>query len=467
MTQTVVMMEPVVAGPSSHPAMERAAVRVSICGKRLSATSATAAVCFCVSVLLLFCAAVVTLIMALWSSPPMDHDAMAAKPSTTTTGRTGWTATLPAFSSQKELDADSVGWRSYLDAVYGATTTYSFPINISAFNMFYLPLLPEAARISLSGFLTYDSPGVHCAEGLGQVYSRIDGWFDPALAAQHRGEQPTTVPALDVVWVNMYEENRSCGWGAWPRLIPDPPLHLAGRTQSTPDTARSPLSVGFPSHARVEVMHTCCDGSNNGYFSYLAIGSGVFVDLGKTLVFADHMPAFGYFGFKEVNSGSFASLVAAARAKGWDTLQFTHRCEGKYKYEILDVRPTTSASEGTSQVCRHHKTAKLAYHSGWGGQAPCECTEESAACLNCLVNNVPFPPCPSTRASPMTVVNECTENGIKNAKGCVDTVKACLCTATSCPAEARNNNARIVCAVSQPKPGPESHSCKSYGCVYR
>jgi hypothetical protein len=46
---------------------------------------------------------------------------------------------------------------------------------------------------------------------------------------------------------------------------------------------------------------------------------------GKTKVFADHMPAFAYFGFPARNSGNFRQLVVAARRAGLDTLQFTHR----------------------------------------------------------------------------------------------------------------------------------------------
>jgi hypothetical protein len=80
-----------------------------------------------------------------------------------------------------------------------------------------------------------------------------------------------------------------------PTQIPDPPFAY---------------STGFPDNALVEIMHTCCDGNQNGYFSYLAKGSGIFVDLGRTKVFVDHMPAFAFFGAR---SGPSPASSAAAR----------------------------------------------------------------------------------------------------------------------------------------------------------
>eukprot|EP01052_Picozoa_sp_SAG31_P035324 SAG31_NODE_4246_length_3420_cov_3.037338_3_plen_163_part_00 len=63
----------------------------------------------------------------------------------------GWTDTLPVFHSHAALEADR-DWHSYLSVVYGATTSFSFPIDIRNFTFFYEPLLPAAARASLADF---------------------------------------------------------------------------------------------------------------------------------------------------------------------------------------------------------------------------------------------------------------------------------------------------------------------------
>lgn len=86
-----------------------------------------------------------------------------------------------------------------------------------------------------------------------------------------------------------------------------------------------------------------------------------------------------------MNSGDFGHLVRQAREEGFDTLQFTHRCEDRFKYEVLDVRGTADRAETGSKVCRHRNASAAAYRSGWGGRRSCECTETDNACTNCLV----------------------------------------------------------------------------------
>jgi len=121
-------------------------------------------------------------------------------------------------------------------------------------------------------------------------------------------------------------------------------------------------SNGFPSNSKIEVMHTCCDDIRNGFWMYLAIGSGISIDLGNTMVFADHQAALSALGLDAWNTEDFSQMVIKARERGWDTIQFTHRCEGTYKYEVLDVR-TTSMPTATGPC----PTSSAKYHSGWKG----------------------------------------------------------------------------------------------------
>jgi hypothetical protein len=179
----------------------------------------------------------------------------------TTVSWPGWAGTLPSFRDQHELDMQPA-WRAYLHAVYGADSHFSFPIHLSSFNLFYRKLLPAAARVRMK------PPTSTLPPSLGATVGVIDRWFDPSTSARHRGTQPRHVPPLDVIWVYMYDELRSCGWAAWPRRFADPPF---------------PFSRGFQDSAVVEVMHTCCDGPRNGYFHYYARGSGVFLDLVRLL----------------------------------------------------------------------------------------------------------------------------------------------------------------------------------------
>ena len=133
-----------------------------------------------------------------------------------------WSAGLPIFDNQVQLDA-SPSWRSYLHTVYGAETKFTFPVDVGRFNYFYRSLLPvdEQSRLPAMG------------GGLGGLRPSIDGWFDPSKSATHRGSQPTSVPALENLWVQVHGTTASCQHGSWPHkiggaVIPDPALHLAG-----------------------------------------------------------------------------------------------------------------------------------------------------------------------------------------------------------------------------------------------
>lgn len=126
-----------------------------------------------------------------------------------------------------------------------------------------------------------------------------------------------------------------------------------------------------------------------GYWTYLAVGSGVHMPLGKTAKFIDHAEAFDFFGVtrKTGDPKDFYPLIHAAKNAGYDTLQFTHRCEMVYKYEIVAVE-----SSREFRSCPTRQKNQLL--SGWMGQSKnsCDC-DEANYCANCKINGAPFPPC--------------------------------------------------------------------------
>eukprot|EP01049_Picozoa_sp_SAG25_P014980 SAG25_NODE_2862_length_1345_cov_5.800963_1_plen_423_part_01 len=345
-----------------------------------------------------------------------------------------WPFSLPTFANQTALEA-STGWYRYLRAVYGMDTQFTFPIEVRQFNYFYRALLPHADRERLHRSPVYygaASWGRHKPPSIGDVLTVYDTWFDPSMSATHRQTQPKDIPPIANVWIYMYDEPRTCGWG-----------------DTSVGNAPLALSDGFADNTLVEVTHSCCDDINNpndnGYWMLLARGSGVFVDLGRTRVFTDHHEAFAFFGHPEIrNIGSYQNIVVPARAAGYDTIQFTHRCERLFKFEVLDVRAPAFPGEGRDNVCRHSHSSAAAHRSGWGGQKACECTETNMACLNCMVNGLPFPPCPDNRAGP--ALNECDKFDAPkmcderlnstNGGACLDSVGGFFCfndENTKCP----------------------------------
>ena len=148
---------------------------------------------------------------------------------------------------------------------------------------------------------------------------------------------------------------------------------------------------GFQNHTKIEVIHT---GSkewqpNTGYWMYLAFGSGVYLDLGQTIVFPEHYDALSYFTgchdktcmpyINKIDLGGgkkgrlFRKIIYnSAKKAGFDTIQYTHRHEGPYRYEITDLRVRNPMN-----VC----AVQHVMHSGFKGVRPCRC--QLSRILNC------------------------------------------------------------------------------------
>ena len=146
-----------------------------------------------------------------------------------------------------------------------------------------------------------------------------------------------------------------------------------GATRGTPLLDENDGQRGFASHQRVVVYHcsdTFADSPLLGFWMYLAPGSGVFYDLGKTLVArnASELTAHGM-------------SQERLRAHGFDSVQFTHTWEDYiFKYEIVDVRAPVNSTE--TGAC---PPASLlgSFYSGWTADAPCMCSHQHASCLHC------------------------------------------------------------------------------------
>ena len=229
-----------------------------------------------------------------------------------------WAASLPLIQNEEALAGSP--WRSYLHSVYGQHAAFTFPIMMNDFNFFYADLIPDECKPKPMKFTK--QPFV-----AGQLLQSIDAWFGPSKVANYYGG----TGRFDVVWVYMYTHGSPrrlgrpsrCPHGVWPHVdeiglpLPDPPIRY---------------SAGFLNHTKVEVTHTCCDGSANGFWFYLAVGSGVYLNLGRTRIFSDYQDAFLAFGLPPTNSGNFSFLLTRARQAEIDTLQFQFRCETTYKY---------------------------------------------------------------------------------------------------------------------------------------
>ena len=148
------------------------------------------------------------------------------------------------------------------------------------------------------------------------------------------------------------------------------------------DGAIPGLDDGLPSHTLVEVMHRSearyfRQQRGSGMWFYLAVGSGVYLDLGKTKVFADHRDAASLWCPNEWGDpGMSFCLTREGGARGYDTLQFTRRNEDIWKYEILETHVLDPLGACPDAPNAHR------YTSGWDGGRPCRC-DPSRPEINC------------------------------------------------------------------------------------
>ena len=102
------------------------------------------------------------------------------------------------------------------------------------------------------------------------------------------------------------------------------------------------ISHGLPSHSRAEVAHRCCDPPGaSGVWFFHAPGSGIWYDLGRTLVMAVHGSVTQKLDRSLTcfeDGACFTRVVAAARREGYDSLIFTaYHDEHVIEYEIIDL----------------------------------------------------------------------------------------------------------------------------------
>ena len=162
-------------------------------------------------------------------------------------------------------------------------------------------------------------------------------------------------------------------------------------------TARDPPPPAFRNYSKVEISH--CGGSKfetNGAFFYAFRGTGLYIDIGRSLAFETHDDASRYLLGRPCAPGKppdmklgifqcdaeLPRIIGAAKSQGWDSLQFTRHCDafctGKNMSDAL------SGKDPRSQLCGFEVVltrvagtdacpAGLELFRGWGGHEPCAC----------------------------------------------------------------------------------------------
>jgi hypothetical protein len=197
---------------------------------------------------------------------------------------------LPVFSSVPDLVAQPQ-WLRYLVSVYGSDL--SFPIDLNDFAILYWDRIPAAFRDPL--LLLYTNSIPLAPLGAGQ-------WFEFAD------------------WTRYYQVDVRTIWKYQFLDIPH-----CFRNTGPERTCETHGLFGL-----VEVQHACCDPPGSGFWFYRTKRSGIFYDVGNTIAFWDHGDAYSFFfgmSASDANASPtvLADVASAARARGFDSVQYTHR----------------------------------------------------------------------------------------------------------------------------------------------
>jgi len=205
---------------------------------------------------------------------------------TTNPGRS-WHRRLPTFASLDALRSNA-HWSAYLDQVYGLDTL-TFPFDLRRLTTFYSTAFESSSsfpldRVPLLGTATpaagYNLTHASLSMALDDVLTPVRGGKRPvcgrhALDAYRLYHHPpfSEDAAERTIW--LYGHHHHKDGIASNRTTRVPWLH--------------PIN-GFPSHTKIEVLHCAEECATKGitdYWLYHAPGSGIYFDLGKTLVVRD------------------------------------------------------------------------------------------------------------------------------------------------------------------------------------
>ena len=306
---------------------------------------------------------------------------------------------LPSFADAAALDAAPL-WRRYLDAVYGVQTL-RFPLSLRELSFFHLPLLPPSHRpppgaLPLLGLRA----GLHT-----HALEPTDATVDASLRSSYMHRQPRFSGRVPREAYSLYapelspKGHNSTVW-----------LYAYADAATEAQAAVQPQRGSRGLTGRAEIFRCVArDRVESLVWMYHAPGSGVFFELGRSLV-ARNLYALaaalnvsvrsrycrtGTPGMRPPCANRrehmahgyrlISASAEAAAARGFDSLQLTHTEEhGIFKFEIVDLRPLRLSrgvarqggkADGTrpQDACPRPGDAARQRHywRGWGGRTPC------------------------------------------------------------------------------------------------
>jgi hypothetical protein len=247
---------------------------------------------------------------------------------------------FPVFHTKEQLSNSK--WGKYFKHIYGSIPDTNYPININNFWMLYTDILDKYDIKLTDKCVKNNDCNSICPLNEGDLYINMSVSND----------------MKNTIWI--YHK---------------PPYR------------------GFKNNQMVEVCHTSGGYTGEkivesvGSWMYYCKGSGIYFNIGKTIIFNDHRESADYFLNKKIScevleecEEDFKKIFKIANKMGYDSIQYLKhddmRC-GNTAIEIVDLN-------GIGDYPCGNKT-KLNIRSGWNGINKCICDNKKHS-FNCKVN---------------------------------------------------------------------------------
>ena len=295
-------------------------------------------------------------------------------------GRAAWLLKLPVFLHMAQLHPASP-WGRYLRAVYGELSESDFPLDVRCFIFFYADELPRGVMQSLFEPNMYSV--VRQQKG---DYSRLK-----------QGHILDFTGAAGCAWLVYLHDEASIDpqlHQVKKPLLVNPSAGQISRLMAGSTGRGRYLTGAFASKARVEIYHQYDDcaaggaaGKEIGYWAHYAPGSGVFADLGTTVVTGSGGYGDAVRHLANADSNSKTSphdlLYRTARERGYDSVQSCCGKRGK-TYNFYEMSFYGSSCKGSDDDPRVGGCPTF-LSAGRSNPRRCNCRNGSLPTTRCSV----------------------------------------------------------------------------------
>jgi hypothetical protein len=260
-----------------------------------------------------------------------------------------------------KADLQSSAWHGYFDTVYGVDTM-KFPFSLADLNFFYLNQIPEKERDALVIRSTKTGSITGWQRELDADTPIVQG--DLYLLYDHNHVFRCEAVVCSQTGIN--EVDTACRVSGWETKVGCPYQDKTARSlrfkteqlvaaRAVREASReandqvSSMAIipreGVKDNELIEIIHDGGDPPHMGWWGFVARGSGIYLNVGKTFAGDDHGSSWNRFCPNDCPLGAESGSSAAAANEGYDTIQYARQAAFSPRPAAPPChRPATKAS---------------------------------------------------------------------------------------------------------------------------